>query len=218
MKGLGPDIPAGIDPGGKSDAQFQKGLNQDWMVEAPVEEPQTKTGQQISPLRHQVDAALVQADKRGGLVGKDECEARATDRGTESGGGLGPPVALDALLLSALPDTTEGLDGLDLGPFPGRESTRDGGVLFNPGAEAPDALFRQLVPGDPHVCQEPAEAFELVAGLFEAVFGRDRPSGEAGGPGGDQALDPQSEGALGPRVHWPREVPEAYFDLSAEVL
>ena len=81
MKGLGPDIPAGIDPDGKPDAQFQKSLNQDPVVEAPVEEPNTETVQQVRKLGDKINDGPVHANKRGGFVGKDEREEGETDRG-----------------------------------------------------------------------------------------------------------------------------------------
>lgn len=123
----------------------------------------------------------------------------------------------DDFLLGAVPDTTEVFDGLGIGPFQGREITGDGGVLLDPVAEQLDAMFGQAVPIDPDIGQESAESFDLVEGFLQVVFGRDRPSGEAGGPGGDQELDTPPQGAFGPGVHFPREITEDRFDLLAEV-
>ena len=72
LKGVGPDIPAGVDPDGKPDAEFQKGLDQDFVVESPIKEPDAVTIQKIRKLGDKIDDGPVHADKRGGLVGKDE--------------------------------------------------------------------------------------------------------------------------------------------------
>jgi len=185
LKRLGPDIPAGIDSHGKPEAQFQKGLNQDFVVKAPVKEPDAKAVQKIHKLGDKINDGLVHADKRAGFVGKDKREQRETDRRTQPDSGLQPPVSLDDFLLGAVPDTAEIFDDLGIGPFQGRKITSDGGVFMNPGVEEFDATFSQPVPVDPQVRQEPAESFDLVEGFLEPVFSRDGPLGEAGGPGGD---------------------------------
>ena len=126
-------------------------------------------------------------------------------------------MSLNDFLLSAVPDTTEVLDSLGIGPFQGRKITSDGGVFFDPVAEEFDAVFSQPVPVDSDIGQEAAESLDFIEWFFEPVFGRARPSGEAGGPGGDQELDTSPQRSFSSRIHFPREVTEGYFDLPAEV-
>ena len=126
-------------------------------------------------------------------------------------------MALDDLFLSTIPDTTEVLDGLGVGPFQGGKITGNGGVFFDPVTEELDAVFRQLVPVDPDVGQEAAKSFNLVEGFLQAVFGRNRPLGEAGGSGGNQELNTPSQRAFGSGIQFPRETPEGLLDLLAKI-
>lgn len=149
---------------------------------------------------------------------KEERQEWKSLGGAEPGGGFEPPVTLDGPFLGAVPDITEILHFFGIRPLQRGEIAGNGGVFFDPGAEEFDAMFGQPVPVDSEVGQKSAESFDLVEGFFQAVLGRDRPSGEAGGSGGNQELDAPSEGSFRSWIHFPREVPESRFDFLVEVL
>lgn len=76
MEGLGPDIPASIDPDGKPDTPFQKSLNEDPVVESAIEEPHAITVQKIRELGDKVDDGFVHADKGRRAMGENQGEEK----------------------------------------------------------------------------------------------------------------------------------------------
>src|SRR3990167_4903061 len=104
LKGLGPDVSGGVDPDGKPNLQFQKGLNQNPAVEAPIEKPNPPAIKEIGKLSDEIDDGSVHAHKRAGGMRKDKRQEGKPLCGAEPGGGFQPPVTLHSPLLSAVPD------------------------------------------------------------------------------------------------------------------